>query len=79
MQNHHMLLQSIKITKIGLGNLLTECTVSASFISNIPNNTHYGKSAYVSLKPGIISFTRTLTAWSCCDVILLVTKHQLNL
>ena len=78
MQNHHMLLQSIKITKDGFGNLLTDCTVSASFISNIPTNTHYGKSAYVSLKPGIIGFTKTLTAWSCCDVILLVTKHQLN-
>ena len=90
MQNFHMLLQSIKITKVGIvklltnctvgiGNLLTDCTVSASFISNIPTNTHYGKSAHVSLKPGIIGFTKILTAWSCCDVILLVTKHQLNL
>ena len=76
MQNLLMLLLSIKITKVGIGNLLTDCTVSASFISNIPTNTHYGKSAHVSLKPGIIGLTKTLTAWSCCDV---VTKHQLNL
>ena len=67
MQNHHMLLQSIKITKVGIGNLLTDCTVSASFISNIPTNTHYGKSAHVPLKPGIIGFTKILTAWSCYD------------
>ena len=92
MQNFHMLLQSIKIAKVGIvnlltnctvgiGNLLTDCTVSASFISNIPTNTHYGKSAHVShvFKPGIICFTKILTAWSCCDVILLVTKQQLNL
>ena len=66
MQDHHMLLQSIKISKVGFGNLLTYCTVSAYFISNIPTISHHGKSADVSLKPGIICFTKTLIAWSCC-------------
>ena len=51
MQDHHMLLQSIKISKVGYGNLLTDCTVSAYFISNIPTISHHGKSADVSLKP----------------------------
>jgi len=60
MHNHHMLLQSIKISKVGFGNLLTDYTVSAYFIPNIPTNTHYGKSSYVSPKPGIIGFTKTL-------------------
>ena len=74
-----MLLQIIKILKVGFGNLLTDCTVPAYFMSNIPTNTHYGKSAHVPLKPGIIGFTKILTERSCCGVILLVTKHQLNL
>ena len=46
--------------EVGFGNPLTDCTVSAYFLSNIPTNIHYGKSAYVSLKPGIIGFSMLL-------------------
>ena len=51
MQDHHMLLQSIEISKVVFGNILTYCTVSVYFISNIPTISHHGKSADVSLKP----------------------------
>ena len=63
---------------LGSWSLETYSAVSAYFMSNIPTNAHYGKSANISPMPGIIGFTKTLTTWSC-DVILLVTKHQLNL
>ena len=93
MQDHHMLLQSIKMTtkKFDLVTYwlivqflptlcptMNHCICSGPW-SNFPTNTDYGKSAYVSLKSGNIGFTKTLTAWSCCDLILLVAKHQLNL